>query len=180
MTVRLVPLSREFRDAIDALQDDPDVQAFTRFPVPREDDFADRFIRRYEDGLAEGVRAGFAALDEHDQFVGIGLAPHIDEDDGEMEIGYAVAPAARGSGVGLEILRQMTEWAFATRGMMRLVLVIDVNNVASQRMAKRCGYQLEGVMRSIGSRPDRRMDAELWSRLPTDPPATRPVVAATS
>jgi RimJ/RimL family protein N-acetyltransferase len=174
--VRLVPLSRDFRDAIDALQDDSDVQAFTRFPVPREDDFADRFISRYEDGLAAGTRAGFAAVDEHGTFVGLGLAPDIDENDAEMELGYAVAPAARGSGVGSEILRQMTDWAFATRGMMRLILVIDVNNVASQRMAERCGYQLEGVMRSIGSRPGRRMDAQLWSRLPTDPPAA-PVIA---
>ena len=61
--------------------------------------------------------------------------------------------------------------------MMRLILVIDVNNVASQRMAKRCGYQLEGVMRSIGSRPGRRIDAQLWSRLPTDPPTAAPVIA---
>ena len=95
MTVRLVPLSRDFRDAIDALQDDPDVQAFTRFPVPREDDFADRFISRYEDGLAAGTRAGFAAVDELGTFVGLGLAPDIDENDGEMELGYAVARAAR-------------------------------------------------------------------------------------
>jgi hypothetical protein len=72
VTVRLVPLSPAFRDDIDALQDDPDVQAFTRFPMPREDDFADRFLRRYEDGLAEGVRAGFAAVDHRETFLGLG------------------------------------------------------------------------------------------------------------
>lgn len=169
MTVRLVPLSSAFRDAIDALQDDPDVQAFTRFPVPREADFADGFVARYEAGLVDGTRAGFAAVDEHGVFLGLGLAPFINEDEGEMEIGYAVAPSARGAGVGSEILRQMSEWAFAERAMQRVILVINVRNRASQRIAERCGFVLEGVMRSIQSRPGIRMDAQLWSRLPTDP-----------
>lgn len=170
MIVRLTPVSTAFRDEIDALQDDPDVQAFTRFPVPREADFADRFVARYEAGLVEGTRAGYAAVDDRGAFVGLGLAPLINEDEGEMEIGYAVAPRARGAGVGSEILRQMSEWAFAERRMERLVLVIYVHNRASQRIAERCGFVMEGVMRSIRTRPGTRMDAQLWSRLPTDPP----------
>jgi RimJ/RimL family protein N-acetyltransferase len=171
VTVRLVPLSPAFRDAIDVLQDDPDVQAFTRFPVPREDDFADRFIRRYEDGLADGVRAGFAAIDERGNFLGLGLAVSINEEERELELGYTVAPGARGAGVAQQILTQLTDWAFRERGIIRSTLVINVDNAASQKVAARCGYVLEGVMRSIYARPDRRMDAQLWSRLPTDLPA---------
>ena len=37
-------------------------------------------------------------------------------------------------------------------------------------LAERCGYQLEGVMRSILAKQGRRSDAGLWSRLPSDPP----------
>jgi RimJ/RimL family protein N-acetyltransferase len=44
-----------------------------------------------------------------------------------------------------------------------------VENAPSKRIAERCGYQREGVMRSIHLKQDRRVDAELWSRLPTDP-----------
>jgi RimJ/RimL family protein N-acetyltransferase len=170
VTVRLVPLSPVFRDEIDALQDDPDVQAFTRFPVPREDDFADRFLRRYEQGLADGVRAGFAAVDEHGTFLGLGLAVYINDEEGELELGYTVAPGARGAGVAQRILALLTEWAFRDRGMIRSTLVINVDNAASQHVAGRCGYVLEGVMRSIYARPGRRTDAGLWSRLASDPP----------
>jgi len=169
VTVRLVPLSPAFRDDIDALQDDPDVQAFTRFPVPREDDFADRFLRRYEDGLADGVRAGFAAVDEQGDFLGLALAVYINDEERELELGYTVAPSARGAGVAQRILALLTEWAFRERGIIRSTLVINVDNDASQQVARRSGYVLEGVMRSIYSRPGRRTDAGLWSRLATDP-----------
>ena len=170
MIVRLVPLSPTFRDAVDALQDDPAVQAFTRFPVPREDDFADRFIRRYQDGLADGVRAGFAAVDEQGGFVGLALAVYINDEEREVELGYTVAPSARGAGVAQQILALLTEWAFRERGIVRSTLVINIDNAASQKVAARCGYVLEGVMRSIYSRPGRRTDAGLWSRLASDPP----------
>jgi RimJ/RimL family protein N-acetyltransferase len=47
-------------------------------------------------------------------------------------------------------------------------LVINVDNAASERVAARCGYTREGVMRSIHLKQDIRVDAALWSRLPSD------------
>ena len=52
---------------------------------------------------------------------------------------------------------------------MRVTLIIDVENRASSKVAERCGYVLEGVMRSSYLKDDVRVDAGLWSRLPTDP-----------
>ena len=68
-----------------------------------------------------------------------------------------------------QILTLLTEWAFRERGVVRSTLVINVDNPASQHVAHRCGYTLEGVMLSIYSRPGRRVDAGLWSRLASDP-----------
>jgi RimJ/RimL family protein N-acetyltransferase len=48
-------------------------------------------------------------------------------------------------------------------------LIIDVENQASARVAERCGYRREGVMRSLHLKRGRRIDAALWSRLPSDP-----------
>jgi hypothetical protein len=36
-------------------------------------------------------------------------------------------------------------------------------------VAERCGYVLEGIMRSSHLKDDVRVDAGLWSRLPSDP-----------
>jgi RimJ/RimL family protein N-acetyltransferase len=123
----------------------------------------------YEEGRRDGTREGFAAVDGDDRFVGLGLAPEIVRDAGELELGYIVASGARGRGVATGILRLLTDWAFETTGAERAFLIIDVENAASQRVAERCGYRHEGDMRSIHLKDDRRIDAGLWSRLPTDP-----------
>ena len=63
----------------------------------------------------------------------------------------------------------MTEWAFAELGLIRIELLISVENAASKKVAERCGYVREGVLRSIYLKPGLREDTEIWSRLATDP-----------
>ena len=112
----------------------------------------------------------FAAVEPGSgRFLGMGMAPHIDTVGREMELGYLVAPSDRGRGIGTELLRQLTDWAFQ-RGAIRLSLMIDVANVASQKIASRAGYQLEGTLRSVHVKPGIRSDVQFWSRLVTDPP----------
>jgi RimJ/RimL family protein N-acetyltransferase len=67
------------------------------------------------------------------------------------------------------MLRQLTEWVLAELGALRIWLVINIDDPASERVAERCGYVREGVMRSIHLKQGMRVDASLWSRLPSDP-----------
>lgn len=168
-SVRLEPLAPRHIDDMAALLTDADVLRFTRVPDPVPDGFAELWYGNYETARLDGSREAFAALDDNGRFVGVGLAPHIDREGRELELGYIVAPAARGRGVGAQILRQLTRWAFDDLGAQRAYLIIDVNNAASERMAARCGYVREGVMRSQHLKQGIRIDAALWSKLPTDP-----------
>jgi RimJ/RimL family protein N-acetyltransferase len=163
----LTPLDARWTDDVAALVADPDVLRFTRIPEPPPAGFAETWIESYEKGRAEGTREGFAAVDAAGTFVGLGLAVHIDREAAEAELGYIVSRGARGRGAGTAILRLLTEWAFTELEIKRLSLVIDVENHASQRIAERCGYRREGVMRSIHVKRGVRSDAGLWSRLPT-------------
>ncbi len=88
----------------------------------------------------------------------------------EVELGYAVAPGARGRGVATEALRQLTQWAF-DQGMLRVVALISTDNPASSRVAEKAGYTLEGVLRSVHHINGRRGDLQSWSMLPDDLPA---------
>jgi RimJ/RimL family protein N-acetyltransferase len=151
------------------LQADRDTLRFTRFPTPPEPDFVLRWYARYEAGRADGTREAFAVEGPAGEFLGLALAPHIDPQAAEAELGYVVAPSARRQGVGVELLRKLTEWAFTERGIQRLTLLIDVENVGSQGVAERAGYQLEGVMRSTYFKQGVRSDIQLWSLLPGDP-----------
>jgi RimJ/RimL family protein N-acetyltransferase len=168
-SIRLEPLDQRHRRDVEDLVADPDVLHYTRIPEPPPDGFARTWIAGYETGRGDGTREGFAALAAAGEFVGLGLAPHLEAADGEVELGYIVAPAARGRGVASEILRLLTAWAFGETGAMRAYLVIDVENRASERVAERCGYRREGVMRSIHLKQGQRIDAGLWSRLASDP-----------
>lgn len=169
--VRLTPLDARWTGAVAALVADPTVLRFTRIPEPPPAGFAGTWIDSYEKGRADGTRVGFAVVDGAGTFVGLGLAVHIDREAAEAELGYIVAGEARGQGVGTAILRLLTDWSFTELAAQRLVLVIDVENHASQRIAERCGYQREGVMRSTHVKQGLRADVGLWSRLPSDPAA---------
>lgn len=165
--MRLELFDEQHLDAVAALMHDPDVLRFTRVPEPPPPDFPRRWLARYEAAREDGSAEAFAAIDDDGTFLGLALAPEFDRDGAEVELGYIVAPAARGRGVASEMLRLLTAWAF-DQGAQRICLIINVENVASERVAARCGYTREGVMRSIHLKQGIRTNASLWSRLPSD------------
>jgi RimJ/RimL family protein N-acetyltransferase len=172
--VRLEPLSERHLEDVAAMLSDPDVLRFTRVPEPTRADFPQQWLAMYESGRRDGTREAFAAVDGDGRFLGLALVPEIDREAREAELGYVVAPGARGRGVATAMLRALTDWAFAEAGAVRIRLVVDVVNAASLRVAERCGYVREGVMRSVHFKGDQRIDAVLLSRLASDPdPHTR-------
>jgi RimJ/RimL family protein N-acetyltransferase len=169
-SVALRPLGAAHAAEVELLTTDPDVLRFTRVPDPPPPRFVDTWIAAYEDGRKDGTREAFAIVHVGDgEFLGVAVAPQIDRAARTAELGYVVAPSARGRGVASEALRLMTEWAFDELGMERLELLISVENEASKRVAARCGYVREGVLRSHYVKGELREDTELWSRLPSDP-----------
>jgi RimJ/RimL family protein N-acetyltransferase len=168
--MRLEPFGEQHLDALQRMLDDrdPDLLRFTRLPEPTPPGFARTWLGMYDDARKEGTREAFAALNDDGELLGLGLVPTLDRDAREAEIGYIVAAEHRGRGVASAILRELTAWAFA-QGIERAELFIDVRNPASERVAQRAGYVREGTLRSVHHKGDRRIDATVWSRLPSDP-----------
>jgi RimJ/RimL family protein N-acetyltransferase len=164
--IELEPFSEKHVPGVAAMLDDPAVLRFTRVPEPVPAGFATTWVARYDEARRDGTREAFAVV-EDGEFLGLALAPSIDRETQTAELGYVVAPAARGRGVATEALRRLTEWALA-EGMLRIELLISVENPASQKVAERCGYVREGVLRNVYVKPGRREDTEVWSRLATD------------
>ncbi len=171
--IRLELLDESHLGHVDSLLDDPDVLKFTRIPEPVPQGFSRRWLGMYEQARRDGSREAFAAFDADGAFAGLALAPEIDREGGQLELGYIVAPGARGRGNGTAILAALTRWAFDEVGTQRIMLLINVENVASLRVAERCGYVQEGVLRSLHLKQGIRGDTALWSRLPSDPEPAR-------
>jgi RimJ/RimL family protein N-acetyltransferase len=167
--IRLELLDESHLGHVDTLLDDPDVLRFTRIPVPVPEGFSRHWLDVYARARREGSREAFAAFAADGAFAGLALAPEIDREGAQLELGYIVAPGVRGRGLGTAILRALTAWAFDELGAQRAFLLISVGNAASLRVAERCGYVQEGVLRSLHLKQGIRGDATLWSRLPSDP-----------
>lgn len=167
--IRLEPLSADHLALLGSLVDDSDVQRFTRVPVPPPADFGERWLAGYLSGREDGTRIGFAIVDETSgEQLGLALAPTIEPEAATVELGYVVTPGARGRGVATAALGLLTDWALRELGALRVELRISVENEPSKRVAERCGYVREGVLRSVHVKEGLREDVEVWSRLPSD------------
>jgi RimJ/RimL family protein N-acetyltransferase len=162
------PAARDLGAVVEACQD-PLVQRYTRVPTPYEEADGRAFIggaagRRI---LGQSLELVIAGRDD-DRLLGmIGLI--ADRHDAlRAEIGYWVAPAARGRGVATRALGLLSRWCMTIGGFARLDLQAATANEASLRVAERCGFVREGVLRSSWYRGGGRSDMVLFSLVPED------------
>lgn len=126
----------------------------------------------YVDGIvptqwSAGAAANVAVVDAADgELLGaVGLTLR----EGIGEVGYWTAPWARGRGVAGRAATLHAGWGFEVLGLPRVELLADVENLASQRVAEKAGWQREGVaraMRPAPREPALRRDMVVYARLP--------------
>ena len=159
-------------EALVAAVQDPDIPRWTRVPSP----YTEREGREFLEGQGRQRLAGeslnLAVVDagNGDLLGSIGVI-RLDPARRTAEVGYWVAPQARRRGVATRAVRLASRWALGTLGLARLELLTEPDNLASQRVAERCGYVREGLMRSYQEIKGRRRDYVLYSLLPADPAA---------
>jgi len=169
-TVRLEPLAGSLVPEFAWVwEGDEGILEYTRIPTGADRDFVASWLARYERGWLDGSRAGFAVRPAAGgPVLGFAAFVALELDERQGEIGYATAPDARGRGTATRSVDLLTRWGFDTLGLERIELWIDVRNSGSERVAERCGYRLDGVLRSVHFKEGRRQDFGIWSRLAAD------------
>lgn len=83
-----------------------------------------------------------------------------------LELGYIIHdPAGRSKGYATDALRLFSDLLFAERpGVYRQQLLIEVWNTPSWKLAERCGFLREGVLRSSGFGQGDPADCLIYSR----------------
>jgi RimJ/RimL family protein N-acetyltransferase len=85
----------------------------------------------------------------------------------KTEVGYWVRSSEAGKGYVSEGVNALVAWAFEGLGAVRVELVTDESNSASRRVAERCGFALEGVLRHTMRAPDGGLrNGCIYARLP--------------
>jgi RimJ/RimL family protein N-acetyltransferase len=149
-----------------ACQDDEIARWLALVPQP----YTEEHARFYVDECiqADQDRRAFAIADASTGDVVGSIDMHINRLQ-TGHVGYWVAAQARGRGVASDALRALSRWAFESLGLGRVELVTDPENIASQRVAEKAGFQREAVLRSILlNRDGSRRDGVMFSLLPED------------
>ena len=85
----------------------------------------------------------------------------------KTEVGYWVRTSETGKGYVTEGVRALVACAFDHLRAQRVELIADEDNLASRKVAERCGFELEGIRRNILRDPDDRLrNACVYARLP--------------
>ena len=165
---------RPWRDAdihaIVAACQDPEIVRWTRVPERYgEVDARAYLLQRYESTHA-GATAPFAivAAENLDQLLGsVSLLRPVWE-HARAEVGYWLAPEARGHGHATRALRLITAFGFRELGLERIDLFAATGNPGSQRVAERGGFTREAVLRSFMSGKDGQLDMVAFGLLAGD------------
>jgi RimJ/RimL family protein N-acetyltransferase len=88
------------------------------------------------------------------------------------QIGYWIAPGARGRGYATHAVVLLTCWLFDL-GAARVFMTIVAGNEASVAVARRTRFQYEGTMRSAAVWQGQRCDVMLFGALPDEWPNPR-------
>jgi RimJ/RimL family protein N-acetyltransferase len=167
--IRLRPPQLADVPALTEACQDPLIQRFTFVPAPYTEAHARDWVGSgpvmRERGEALSLVITPAGGDELLGTVGV-LRP--DWVHRTAEVGYFVAPAARGHGAASRAVRLLAPWALRTLGLQRISCDVDVENEASQRVAQRAGFTREGVLRSAIEAKGRRWSLVVHSLLPED------------
>ncbi len=62
----------------------------------------------------------------------------------EFDVSYVVVPELRGRGLASRAVVELLDWGARELGLRHAVLHCEVENTASQRVAEKCGFVLEG------------------------------------
>ena len=168
---------RPFREAdiawVYEVSQDPAIQRnLAEVFAPYRMEHAAFFVRQmtlaaWDDGRRAEFLIEDAARRDRLGRIGLDLCPH---EPGAAEIGYWMAPTARGRGVATAAVRALCPWAFAELGLDLIEWRCETGNVASRRVAEKSGFVIEGTLRARLVHRGTRVDAWVGSRLRTDSP----------
>lgn len=127
-------------DGLVAMGNDPETARWTTVPQPYERHHAQDWVDSTAPGMwRDGTAFGWA-IERDGRFAG-----NIDVRRGPPpDLGFALAPWARGRGVMTRAVRLATRWAFDVGGVPIVHWSTHAGNLASWRVAHACGFAFHG------------------------------------
>ena len=161
----LRPWSDSDMDAVFEICQDPTIQLLTTVPVPYLRVTADEFFVHQARGFDMQDSISFAGVMNGEVVASFALH-HCIHFDHVCELGYWVAPDARGNGYAHRGAVLATNFAFSI-GFRRVQAITLPENPGSQKTLLKAGFEMETVLRQGMTRRDEtQTDAVMFAKFP--------------
>jgi RimJ/RimL family protein N-acetyltransferase len=158
-------LDRDVPEIVAACND-PETARWTTVPSPYTEADARAWLERCATAWSEGA-APLAVVERASGDVAAAITLWLHGRVGEL--GYWAAPEHRGRGYVPRAVTLLCRWAFDELELPRMQLGTFPGNTSSERVAEKCGFTREGLLRAWLEQRGVRRDVTMWSRLPGDP-----------
>lgn len=144
--IRLRPLRPDDAAAWHAYLSDPAVIEHTSYPVLALAD-VERMVANCIAGHADGTSRRFAiARTSDDLLIGTAGFSRWDAGAAVAELVYDLERGSWGRGFATAVAEELVRHGFAEMGLERIEALTSVDNVASQRVLRKCGFLLERAL----------------------------------
>ena len=139
---------------------EPEIVRWTLAPEQYGESDARAYMLQRLDATHAGLAAPFAVVNADDDRVLLGSVSllRLDWANARGEVGYWLAREARGQGHATRAVSLICAWGVGALGLQRIVLLAATGNLPSQRVAERCGFHREALLRSYMRGRDERHD----------------------
>lgn len=149
-----------------ALHQDPDIIRYISAPRSAEDIRTHSFLPRLPPWQKGSAHWLCLVMSEKGSAIPAGVTGFIDRGDNVAEVGFILAPAFHGRGLGAGTLYDIARFAFDVCGYRRLTATVTAGNEASRRTLLKVGFTHEGTLRQNYFLQGRWQDDWLFGLLP--------------
>ena len=119
-----------------------------------------------ENGLSTENRETLLVVDKDDKMLGkiwhFKSVPYFNA----REIGYTLFDVEqRGKGIMSQAVELLTNYLFSSQQINRIEIRMDTNNLASEKVAIKCGFTKEGTSRGANYVRGRHVDMHIYAKL---------------
>lgn len=127
-----------------AMSRDPEIVRWTLYPPEMTEEAAIRRGRRITQSANQRLSGHYAVLDADHGAIGTAGIASNEDDSAVAEVFYALLPVGRHRGAATAAASALSRWALSV-GLKRVLLLTITGNSASEAVATRAGFIIEGA-----------------------------------
>lgn len=136
----------------------------THKPVLAE---TEQVLKIHEKEFKESISLNYLLLNAQKQLIGTCGSPRMDQCVPKFELGYWLTSSETGNGYVTEAVNLLSTYLLTEKNAARIEIKCDELNIASWRVAEKCGFELEATIKNDRRNPMGKLSStRLYAKFP--------------